>query len=180
MVHHAFEAFRERHPDFAGVCHYDFFDSAPELVEASACHTWLTSLDALRGTGQVADATIESLKRMYARDKNNGSLRKYWDNQKLQKEAEQAMAATTVQTLITVNRTTARVMQSAEKSASSQLEKLDRSVAPATSACVNKRKRSTTAIDTSTRIESSEAHLSSRKEVYTLFCIRYEYFFGSW
>ncbi|CAO3572852.1 unnamed protein product [Mortierella alpina] len=164
MVHRAFEAFHERHPDLTGVCHYDFFDSAPELVEASACHIWLASLDALRRTGQVADATIESLKTMYARDKNNGSLRKYWDNQKLQKEAEQAMAATTVQTLITVNRTTARVMQSAEKSASSQLEKIDRSVASATPACVIKRKRSTTAIDTSTRIESCEAHLSSRKE----------------
>ncbi|KAG0233307.1 hypothetical protein BGW42_007505 [Actinomortierella wolfii] len=121
-----------------------------------------------------------------------GHLRRYWDRRKLEQEAERSKSEATIQTVITVNRTTTRVIQSAEKQAKGNLEKIDRSIfsddvsydqaavrtssvssssslltSSSTASPILKKRRRLT-IDggsTSTRIEDSEeAHLNSRKE----------------
>lgn len=129
MVHHKFKVFLETHPDLIGVSHFDFFDSAPEMTEPNACHTWLSSLDTLtKDANPATQATVACLKKRYSRDKQNGALRRYWERRRLEQEAEKSKAEATLQTVVTVNRTTARVIQSAEKQASTHLERIDGSI----------------------------------------------------
>ncbi|KAF9290208.1 hypothetical protein BGZ68_007679 [Mortierella alpina] len=193
MVHYKFKVFLETHPNLTGVNHFDFFDSAPEMTEPNACHTWLSSLDTLtKEANPATQATVAYLKKRYSRDKQNGALRRYWERRRLEQEAEKSKAEATLQTVVTVNRTTARVIQSAEKQASTHLERIDGSIpaddepfsqtaaktsetsssssvstsSSATLSSTNKRKRPI--LDgglTSTRtVDHGAAYFSSRKE----------------
>ncbi|KAF9924313.1 hypothetical protein FBU30_005679 [Linnemannia zychae] len=126
MVHHKFKTFHERHPDLSAISHFDFFDSALDLTAADACHIWLSCMVALaKDANPAIKTTIASLKETYLKDKKNGTLRQYWDRRRLKQEAENSKAVATMQTAITLNRTTARVMQSVEKQAESHLGKID-------------------------------------------------------
>ncbi|KAF9370724.1 hypothetical protein CPB97_002525 [Podila verticillata] len=129
MVHHKFEEFLERHPDLSVICHFDFFDSAPGLSEADACNVWLSCLTTLaRDSDPATKASLVLLKERYFSDKKNGKLRQYWDRRKLKQELEKSQEEATIQAVITVNRTTSRVMQSAEKQVDGHLKKIDDSI----------------------------------------------------
>jgi hypothetical protein len=131
MVHHKFKAFLERHPDISAISHFDFFDSALDLPESAACHIWLSCLGALAEDADPATkASVSLLKEMYFKDKKTGTLRQYWNQRELEQEAEKSKNEVTMQTTITVNRTTARVIQSAEKQAIGHLEEIDDSISP--------------------------------------------------
>ncbi|KAF9159012.1 hypothetical protein DFQ26_007010 [Actinomortierella ambigua] len=193
MVHHKFKAFHERHPDLSAISHFDFFDSVLDLTEADACHIWLSCLAALAKDADPAiKASVVSLKETYLKDKKNGAMRRYWDRRKLEQEAEKSKNEARMQSAITVNRTTTRVMQSAEKQANDHLETIDGSISPddkssgqadartssvssssshlmsPSAASLNLKKRKRPIINgssTSTNIEDNvEALLSSRKE----------------
>ncbi|KAG9069589.1 hypothetical protein KI688_010493 [Linnemannia hyalina] len=131
MVHHKFKAFRDNNPDLSAICHVDFFDSAPDLSEADACHIWLSCLaEMAKDADPATKASMALLKEKYLKDKKNGNLRRYWDRRKLEQEAEKSQNEATMQTAITVNRTATRVVQSAEKQVNGHLEKIDSSVFP--------------------------------------------------
>ncbi|KAF9095932.1 hypothetical protein BGX29_008796 [Mortierella sp. GBA35] len=55
-------------------------------------------------------------------------MKRFWSDRKLEQEAERSQQEARMQTNITVNRTTARVMQSVEKNACDHLENVDHSV----------------------------------------------------
>ncbi|KAF9313219.1 hypothetical protein BG003_005481 [Podila horticola] len=129
MVHHKFEEFLERHPDLSVVCHFDFFDSAPGLSEADACNVWLSCLTALaKDSGPTTKASFVLLKERYLTDKKNGKMKQYWERRKLKQELEKSKEEATIQAGITVNRTTSRVMQSAEKQVDGYLRTIDDSI----------------------------------------------------
>ncbi|KAK3809066.1 MAG: hypothetical protein JOS17DRAFT_537077 [Linnemannia elongata] len=129
MVHHKFKVFRDNNPDLSAICHVDFFDSAPDLSEADACHIRLSCLTELAKVADPATkASMALLKEKYLKDKKNGNLRRYWDRRKLEQEAEKSQNEAIMQTAITVNRTATRVVQSAEKQVNGHLKKIDSSV----------------------------------------------------
>ncbi|KAF8939868.1 hypothetical protein BGZ58_008496 [Dissophora ornata] len=129
MVHHNFQEFLRQHPDLSASSQFYFFDSVPELPEAHACNVWLSSLTAL---GKDSDPTTQTsstlLREWYYVNKNNGTTRQYWDKRRLEQETERSEKEAKIQTTITVNRTTARVMQSVNKNANHHLEKFDDSI----------------------------------------------------
>ncbi|KAF9147941.1 hypothetical protein DFQ26_002800, partial [Actinomortierella ambigua] len=129
MIHHSFKVFHEHHPDLATISHFDFFDSAPHLSEADACDIWMSSLAALaKDADPATKALVESLREMYLKDMKIGILRQYWDRRKLEYEVEKSKNEVTIQTVVTVNHTTAKVTQSVEKQASGRLEKIGGSI----------------------------------------------------
>ncbi|KAG0306168.1 hypothetical protein BGZ99_001831 [Dissophora globulifera] len=132
MVHHKFQEFLRQHPDLSASSQFDFFDSVPELSEADACNIWLSSLTAL---GKDSDPTVQTsstlLREMYYVDKNNGTTRQYWDKRRIEQETERSEKEAKIQTAITVNRTTTRVMQSVNKNANRHLENFDDSFSTA-------------------------------------------------
>ncbi|KAF8905178.1 hypothetical protein BGZ58_006407, partial [Dissophora ornata] len=129
MVHHKFQKFLIQQPDLSGCSHFDFFDGAPELSEADACNIWLSCLTALaKDSDATTGASLILLKERYYADRKNGALKQYWSNRRVEQEAERSEEEARVQTAIAVNRTTARVMRSAEKNAVNHLDKFDDSV----------------------------------------------------
>ncbi|KAF8935076.1 hypothetical protein BGZ58_005267 [Dissophora ornata] len=80
------------------------------------------------GFGRQCAAITSRYVLMYYVDKNFGTMWQYWGRRRIESERPEKEAK--VQTAITVNRTTARVMQSVEKHASVHLEKIDDSVFP--------------------------------------------------
>ncbi|KAF9981286.1 hypothetical protein BGZ75_007461, partial [Mortierella antarctica] len=84
----------------------------------------------LQSAGSVTKTSVALLRVTDLKDRKDGTLRKYWDRHKLENEAEKSKNEATLQTAITVNRTTARVMQSTEKQANDNLEKIDDSISP--------------------------------------------------
>lgn len=131
MVHYKFKELLEHNPDLSVICHFDFFDSVPNLSKADACNVWLSSLTELAMNSDTARmASLALLKERYLADKKNGTLKQYWDRRRLEQEAKKSREEATIQTVITVNRTTARIMQSAGKQANDHLEKIDASILP--------------------------------------------------
>ncbi|KAF9201876.1 hypothetical protein BGZ59_002469, partial [Podila verticillata] len=129
MVHYKIEEFFERHPDLSVICHFDFFDSAPCLSEADACNVWLSCLTTLvKDSDPTTKTSLMLLKERYFTDKKNGKMKQYWDRRKLKQELEKSKEEATIQAVITVNRTTSRVMQSAEKQVDGHLKKIDDSI----------------------------------------------------
>ncbi|KAF9125929.1 hypothetical protein BGX30_000231 [Mortierella sp. GBA39] len=98
------------------------------------------------------------------RRQKNGALKQYWSNRRVEQEVGRSDKAARVQTAITVNRTTARVLHWVERNAVDRLDKFDDYISQAPN--FKKRKRSTTnGGSTLTTTEASgEPDLSSRKE----------------
>ncbi|GJJ71750.1 hypothetical protein EMPS_04107 [Entomortierella parvispora] len=65
------------------------------------------------------------LKKRYVTDKNNGKLKQYWNDRKLVQEEEKTNKAAAIQTSISINRATTRVLQSADKQVENRLNKAD-------------------------------------------------------
>ncbi|KAG0220720.1 hypothetical protein BGX31_010670 [Mortierella sp. GBA43] len=143
MGHHKFDVFLEHQPDLSVICHFDFFASVPNLSEADACNIWLSSLtDLAKSSATATKASATLLIKKYHEDKIDGTLRQYWDRRRLEQAAKKSKEEVELQTTVTVNRTTTRVMQSAEKQANDHLEKFDESISSdvAESLLLNKRK----------------------------------------
>ncbi|KAK3823802.1 MAG: hypothetical protein J3R72DRAFT_426697 [Linnemannia gamsii] len=190
MVHCRLQKYFAEHPDLPACSHFDFFDEAPELEETDACAVWITGLTALaKDSDPTTGASLTLLRERYYDDKKNGTLKQYWSNRRVEQEVGRSEQAARVQTAITVNRTTARVLHSVERNAVDCLDKFDdtisqddesssraaarTSIAPLSSSLplsltpnLKKRKRSTkNGGSTSTTTEiNEEPNLSSRKE----------------
>ncbi|KAF9079049.1 hypothetical protein BGX29_004533, partial [Mortierella sp. GBA35] len=131
MVHRKLEMYLAQHADLLSSSHFDFFNSVPELSEVNACSIWIGGLtDMARDSDPKTRASLMLLKERYFADKGNGTMKQFWSDRKLEQEAERSQQEARIQTNITVNRTTARVMQSVEKNACDHLEKFDNSVFP--------------------------------------------------
>ncbi|KAI1285853.1 hypothetical protein EDD11_000709, partial [Mortierella claussenii] len=76
------------------------------------------------------DSVFEPLLERYLVDKNNGKLRQYWNDRKLVQEEEKTNKAAAIQTSISINRATTRVIQSADKQVESRRNKADESSLP--------------------------------------------------
>ncbi|KAF9083086.1 hypothetical protein BGX27_004268, partial [Mortierella sp. AM989] len=138
MVHYKLKKYLEQHTDLAACGHFDFFNRFPELLESKACSIWFTGLSQFgEGSDSNTKILVESLKQNYISDKKNGAMKQYWDNRKLEQEIEKSQKEAVAHTTITVNRTTARVMQSLEKNGGSILEILDADSSNATGAIVD-------------------------------------------
>jgi hypothetical protein len=131
MVHHKLEIYLAQHTNPLSSSHFDFFNSIPEISEENACSIWIGGLtDMVQDSDPKTRASLMLLKERYFADKKNGTRKRFWSDRKQQQEAERSQQEARVQTNITVNRTTARVMQSVEKNARDHLEKFDDSVIP--------------------------------------------------
>ncbi|KAG0242623.1 hypothetical protein BGX31_000079 [Mortierella sp. GBA43] len=64
----------------------------------------------------------------YHEDKIDGTSKQYWDRRRLEQAAKESKEEVELQTSVTVNRTTTRAMQPAEKQANDHLEKFDESI----------------------------------------------------
>ncbi|KAF8970522.1 hypothetical protein BGZ46_010473 [Entomortierella lignicola] len=126
MVHRKLKEYLEQFSDLTASSHFGFFDSVPELTEAYLCNIWINGLSELaKDSDSTTEASVNTLKQRYLSDKNSGAMKEYWNKKKLEQEVEKSQREAEVQATIAVNRTTARVMQSAEKNGNGLLEKLD-------------------------------------------------------
>lgn len=129
MVHHKLEVYLAQYADLLSSSHFDFFRGVPGISEENACSIWMGGLtDMVRDSDLETGASLMLLKERYFADKKNGTMKQFWCNRKLDQEAERSQQKARIQTNITVNRTTARVMQSVKKNACDHLEKSNSSV----------------------------------------------------
>jgi len=86
------------------------------VYPVSACSIWIGDLtDMAQDSDPKTRASSVLPKERYFADKQNGITKQYWSGGKLEQEAERSQKEARIQTHITVNRTTARVMKSVER-----------------------------------------------------------------
>ncbi|KAG0355214.1 hypothetical protein BGZ54_001252, partial [Gamsiella multidivaricata] len=162
MVHHKLEEYFTKHPNLPACGHFDFFDSVPELSEINACSVWIGGLTELaKDSDPKTEASLILLKERYYADKKNGALKRYWSNRRLEQEAERSEKEARVRTIITVNRTTARVMHSAEKNAIDHLDTFNGPVSQAILRCFLIQDNSESSSRAAARMSSAPSSSSS-------------------
>ncbi|KAF9431437.1 hypothetical protein BGZ76_000308 [Entomortierella beljakovae] len=125
MVHYKLNLYLSDLPELLSGSHLDFFNKFKELSESDACAIWTTGLDELANKSDISmKASLKLLVDKYNLDKKNGTLKRYWNNRRLEQEAERSEMEARIQAAITANRTATSAMKSAERLADNHFENI--------------------------------------------------------